>query len=206
MKNLYFITSGAINYQLTSLSLYESIRITANNKKFPSLTEVGVGEVKKVTSTLGKLNLKTIVSAPSQQCLQTAEIIGELLKIPIKINNALLPLRFDLTKLIPKGEFDHLQENAFNVLRQRYLKAFFDNQLTDNNQIIIGRLQKLLKYSDSLFISHAYLIKFFQIYALIGNSMFTDYPKLSELFRPQIPTLRRLEVVKIAVAQLNVKL
>lgn len=191
MKKIIFMTSGNINYKLGGLTLYESIRETAMGKIFPKLD----GEI------IDKPNIffDKLICAPSNQCVETAKCFGG----NIKIMEELLPLKFDLGKIISKNEFENLGNNSFNILRQRYLKAFFENSLIDNNREIIKRFNRIVNSipdnSTTLAVSHAYLIKQFEAYFKLGEKMFINFEKLSKVFKPEKETMGRLQTVEIII-------
>jgi len=114
-----------------------------------------------------------------------------------------LPLKFDLKKIISKNDFENLENNAFDVLRQRYLKAFFENSLMEDNWEIIKRFNKIVNMvhnnSITLAISHAYLIKELEAYFKLDEEMFSDFGKLSEIFKPEKETMGRLETVEVII-------
>lgn len=128
---------------------------------------------------------------------------GELTRREIKIIDELLPLKFDLKKIISKNDFENLENNAFDVLRQRYLKAFFENSLMEDNWEIIKRFNKIVNMvhnnSITLAISHAYLIKELEAYFKLDEEMFSDFGKLSEIFKPEKETMGRLETVEVII-------
>lgn len=191
MKKIVFITSGKINYRLGNLTLYESIRETAVGKVFPKLDG-------KITN-IPKIYYDHIICASSSQCLETAKYFGG----EIKGVKELLPLKFDLEKIISKNEFENLGNEAFNTLRRRYLKYFFENNLIDDNRKIINRFNKVVSMihdnSTTLAVSHAYLIKQFEAYSKLGDEMFTNFEKLKQIFRPESETMGRLETVEIII-------
>lgn len=191
MKKIIFITSGKINFKFPNLTLYESIRETAMGKIFPKLDGTIIDKPDIV--------FDQIICAPSVQCTETAKYFGK----EFKIADELLPLKFDLEKIIPKSEFENLENNGFNVLRQRYLKSFFENKLLEDNREIIKRFNKIVNITPNdgviLAISHAYLIKQFKAYFKLGEEMFTNFEKLSEIFKPEKETMRRLETVEIII-------
>ena len=191
MKEIIFITSGKINYKFPNLSLYESIRETAMGNIFPKLDGKIVDKPKIIFDQL--------ICASSNQCMETAKYYDD----KIIIVDELLPLKFDLEKIITKNEFKSLGNNAFNELRQRYLKAFFENKLLEDNQEIVKRFSKTVEMtpnnSITLAISHAYLIKQFEAYFKLGDEMFANFEKLSEVFKPEKETMGRLETVEIII-------
>jgi len=191
MKKIIFITSGKINYKFDNFTLYESIRETAMGSIFPGLD----GEIINKPD----IAFDKIICAPSNQCVETAKCFSK----EFKIFEELLPLKFDLEKIISKDEFEKLGNNAFDVLRQRYLTAFFENKLIEGNREIILRLNKLIERlpedSTTLAISHAYLIKQFEAYYKLCEKMYTDFEKLSNIFKPEKETMGRLETVEIII-------
>ncbi len=192
MKKIIFMTSGKINYHLPNLSLYESIRETAMGNAFPKLDS-------KVRD-MPKMLFDQIICASSSQCVETAKCFGN----QIKIVDELLPLKFDLEKIISKNEFENLGNNAFDVLRKRYLKAFFENKLLEDNREIINKFEKVVEVipdnSVTLSVSHAYLIKQFEAYYKLGDEMFTNFEKLSKIYKPEKETMGRLQTVEIIIS------
>lgn len=193
-----FITSGKIDYALPGLSLYQSIRETSLGKKFPKLAAGGVPEIKKRAPELVKP--KIILTAPSEQARQTAEVLGRFFNIPVQIEEFLLPLKFDIGNFMDENTFNELGSEAFNQLRSSFLDAFFENKLLDSNQEIKKRFEYLKRKALNgavLLVSHAFLIKLFEIYSQIGDRMFTNKRALLKMFNPNKPPLERLESIEI---------
>lgn len=191
MKKVIFITSSKINYLLPNLTLYESIRQTAAGNMFPHLEKKIFGKPKVI--------FDQIMSASSNQCLETAKVFGQ----PIKVIEELLPLKFELEKVISQKEFEGLGNKAFDVLRKRYLKLFFENKLKEDNREVINRFNKIVKLipdkTTTLAVSHAYLIKQLEAYSKLGEEMFLDFEKLKTVFKPEQETMGRLETVEIII-------
>lgn len=192
------MTSGKIKYQLDNLSLYGSIKATACGEQYPHLDPTGIAEIKRVAKVMSP-DIDIVFYARSYQCHETAGIFNK----PKLGLDTLLPLKFDLAKIIKTDEFEKLGSKAFDVLRQRYLKSFFKNQLLEDNQKISRIFDQLVDIcppnSTALVVSHAYLIKQLESYYLLGKNMFTDFSSLSKIFKPQFETMSRLQTVKIFI-------
>lgn len=192
------MTSGKIKYQMPGLSLYDSIAITARGEAYPHLDPAGHADIRDASKLLSP-EVGFIYHAPSFQCTETANFFAK----PAKSLDILLPLKFDIGSIIKPQEFESLGAGSFDVLRQRYLMAFFENKLLENNREIVRRFNSLVDMcppdSTTLAISHAYLIKQFYAYFLLGDSIYLDYKKLSQVFRPQFETMSRLQTVKIFI-------
>jgi hypothetical protein len=198
MKKIILMTSGKINYQLPKLSLYESISVTAKGKQFPHLASAGNEYIQTLASKIGP-QISRLYFAPSHQCQDTARYFSN----PKTSLDLLLPLKFDLSALVSQEESVELGLKFFDTLRRRYLLAFFSNKLMEDNHQICARYHKLVELcqpnSTTLVISHAYLIKQFQAYHILGSRMFTDYQALSNIFKPELETMSRLETVDIII-------
>jgi broad specificity phosphatase PhoE len=198
MKKIIFMTSGKIKYLLPGISLYGSIASVARGETYPHLDSAGITEVENVSKLISP-KINSIFYAPSFQCAETASFFSG----PSKSLDLLLPLKFDLRKIVKKQEFEMLGIKSFDTLRQRYLRAFFEDKLLESNREIVNRFNRLvdmcLSNTTTLVISHAYLVKQFYAYYLIGENMFVDYKKLLKIFRPKSETMSRLETVKIII-------
>lgn len=198
MKKIIFMTSGKIKYQLPGVSLYDSIATTARGEAYPHLDQTGLNDIRDASNSMSN-EVDFIYYAPSFQCTETANFFAK----PAKSLDFLLPLKFDLRNIIEPEEFKSLGAGSFDVLRQRYLKAFFENKLLENNREITNRFTSLVDIcppnSTTLVISHAYLIMQFFAYFLLGESIYLSYKKLSQVFRPQFETMSRLQTVKIII-------
>lgn len=197
-----FITSGKINYILGHLSLYNSIRATSLGLKYPKLDKSGKEEIIKFCQKLSQTP-SAIVTAPSAQAFQTAQIIADYYKVPLIKTKALLPLKFDISSLMSEAEFIQSVDKAFDILRNRFLEAYFRNHLKEANGNVGQKLKHLSKISQKyqghfiLAVSHAFLIKLFEIYSQVGDQMYQDKKVLFKLFNPSIPPFGRLEGVTI---------
>lgn len=200
MTRLIFITSGKIDYALPSKNLYQSIKLTSSGKKFPKLVDGAEKEVERVARGFKKPDM--ILTAPSDQALETAIIFSKYLKADFKQDSRLLPLKFDISDFMNEEQFNQIN-NAFDILRHDFINAFFENKLIEDNKQIKKRFKSLIQevgqYKDTLIVSHAFLIKLFEIYSLIGDEMFTNKEKLVSLFDPSNPPLGRLETIEIVV-------
>jgi len=205
MSKIVFITSGKIDYILPGKDLYESISITASGKIFPSLNKEGKLETTRRAEELMELNASIIYSAPSAQCLETAEILSKKLTLPLEQDDRLLPLKFDLKSMFTEEQFESLGERKFEVLRTGYIKNFFNNKLIDSNReiekryknFILGEILANHKNETVLIISHAYLIKLFYIYNQLNENMYENKEKLFKLFNPAKETMNRLEMLSL---------
>lgn len=171
MTKVIFVTSGKITYTFPGHSLYESIYLTASGQKFPNLSLEGVKEVYGKAKALDKLGAKMIYVASSEQCLNTARIFSEVMDIPVMKDNNLLPLKFDLRKLLSEEEFLKLGELKFDVLRARFLESFYNDELMESKFEVrekFQRFRRLVRKKDNeeivFAVSHAYIIKLFSIY------------------------------------------
>lgn len=199
-----FITSGKINYSLPGLDLYNSIKSTAKGDQFPHLSHDTVTEVEDFAKQFQGKGKTVIFSAPSEQARETANILASVLETEVISDTRFLPLRFELKSIISKEEFENLGDKSFKVLRERFLENFYNDKLIDERLEIKKRIEnfaKLIKnnYQDYqvIVISHAYLIKLFYIYQIIGDEMFKNKEKLVTLFNPSQEPLGRLEKVEI---------
>ena len=202
MTKIVFITSGQIDYKFSGIDLYESIYLTANGTKFPDIDKKGIPEIIAKAKKMEDKLFACIYTAPSKQCLSTAKIISKELGIKFKRDSNLVPLKFELKKLISKREFQKLGDKKFDVLRKRYLAAFYSNQLSEPNTIIKTRSKNFIKrvkeeYPEQtiLVVSHAYTIKLLSIYQKIGIKMFRDKKLLFKLFKPENEPMKRLEEI-----------
>lgn len=205
MTKIIFITSGKIDYILPGRSLYESIERTAMGKEFPHLVNGAEKSILKSAKLLKAEHPVAVFSAPSFQAKETANIIAEKLGLKVTLSKYLLPLRFNIKGLLTIKEFEGFGDRKFDILRERLLGAFFQNKLTDKNTEIRKRYEKLRKeilekYKGKtvVVVSHAYLIKFFDIYNQIGTKMYKDKRKLFSLFKPERETMKRLETLTIS--------
>ena len=190
-KRVILRTSASINYQLEGLDLYDSIRVTSLGEIFPHIVP---GSEKEVIAEIERLSLKlyttALVTANSEQAIDTANVVSRSLGIPSEIDETLNPLRFDLKKLMSREEFDQLGDDRFNELRRRYVLAFFEDKLIDPKESVIDRFNTLLtksKREDAqvvLAISHAFLIKFFEVYSKFGERGLNNYSLLVEAWKP----------------------
>lgn len=200
MTRLIFITSGKINYTLSGKNLYQSIKLTSLGKKFPRLVDGAEKEIERVARGFKKPDM--ILTAPSNQALETAVIFSKYFKVNFKQDSRLLPLKFDISDFMNEEQFNK-KSKPFDILRQDFIKAFFGNKLLEDNKQIKKRFKSLIKEVDKnkhvLIVSHAFLIKLFQVYSLIGDEMFTNKEKLISLFNPSKPPLERLETIEIVV-------
>lgn len=202
MTKIIFITSGAIDYQLPGHSLFESVCLTARGEIFPSLKPGAGVEIAKVAENLRGKNIDLIVTAPSAQASQTADLFGKILRKLVKEDENLLPLRFDPLKMMTAKEFERLGNEAFNVLRARFLEDFFEDKLMDKNREIEIRFENLKKKYQGrkvLAVSHAFLIKLFSVYNEIGDVMFTDKRKFHDLFNPFVVPFGRLSGLEMII-------
>ncbi|CAN5361425.1 hypothetical protein BH10PAT1_BH10PAT1_6500 [soil metagenome] len=206
MTKIIFITSGKIEYQLGKLSLYESMIRVGMGKEFPHITKDARVEILKITKELKKSNPVIIYSATSFQTIETANIISRKLNLKIIKSKNLLPLRFNLNNLIQENDFYNFKEEKFNIVREKFLTAFFENKLLDDNNEIKRRFKYLIKVISKkqknktvIVVSHAYLIKLFYVYYKLGDRMFIDKNKLFNLFQPSKEPLGRLGRFEIKI-------
>ncbi len=190
---IIFITSGKINYIFSGCSLYESILLTAEGKRFPHIVS-SAEEINKIVGKMKILEDAVILSAPSSQAKETADILGRFLGKEAIRDRRLLPLRFDLKRIISEEEFNSLGGNAFNVLRSRFLDAFFEDRLADKQEDFKKKYHEFMldvtsRYYDKTVIaaSHSYIIQLFFIYSKVGEKMFKDRNLLRKLFNPSRP-------------------
>lgn len=64
----------------------------------PELNLAGVAQAHLLTETLRPLGMRIIYSSPLQRALQTAEIIGRELHIPVIVNNDLIEGNFGINE------------------------------------------------------------------------------------------------------------
>lgn len=198
VTKLTFITSGNIEYLFPGETLYQSIKETSLGNKFPSLVRGAGKEVIKTAKKLKKPDF--IVTAPSSQAVETAQILAYYFNVKLKIDERLLPLKFDIGSFMDESRFNRLGTQAFNELRYNFIDAFFKNKLLDDNLEIKNRLDSFkrdYKGRNILLVSHAFLIKLLEIYNLIGDKMYKDKKELIRLFGPDGPPMGRLEFIDI---------
>lgn len=209
MRKIIFITSGKIDYILPGYTLYQSIHRTAAGMEFPHLTNDGVSEVEKMAQHLDIFSFEIIYSATTAQVIDTAEVLGKHLDITVFKNDNLNPLLFNILNILPENEFFDAKENAFVELRHRFLAAFWADTLLTPKTMIRTQLQKLLKITDrnkaALMVSHAYLIKLFEVYVKIGDVMFTNYKELLRVLPPEQLFMDRLEMLELDFNSPHVK-
>lgn len=189
---LILSTSAKVNYIFLGCSLYESIRLIAEGNRFPHISSPV--EVESFAKKIKLSKNLVILTAPSNQARETAQILGKSFGKNVIVDKRLLPLRFDLGKILSESEFLRLGEGAFDVLRSRYIDAFFKNELIDKQADFKKRYQEFMADVSSLYfdktviaVSHAYLIQLFFIYSKIGDKMFKDRNLLRKLFNPSKP-------------------
>jgi hypothetical protein len=198
---LILSTSAKVYYVFSGLTLYESVRLTANCEKFPHISS-SVG-IRSFVTDLELPGDSVILTAPTNQAVETAQEIGNLLDKKITKDKRLLPLRFDLEKIVSEEEFSCLGSEAFNVLRSRFLDTFFKDQLIDKQADFKKRYREFMldvtgRYFDKtvIAVSHSYLIQLFFIYNKVGDRMFKDRNLLRKLFKPskQFGFLKTIEM------------
>lgn len=189
---LILLTSGRVNYIFSSCSLYESIRLTAEGKRFPHICSPV--EVESFAEKIKLSKNSVILTAPSNQARETAQILGKSFGKNIIVDKRLLPLRFDLGKILSESEFLRLGDGAFDVLRSRYIDAFFENELIDKQADFKKKYKGFMCDMSSLYfdktviaVSHSYLIQSFYIYGKIGDRKFEDRDLFRKLFNPSKP-------------------
>jgi len=206
MRKIIFITSGKIRYKFEGKTLYESIEIIANGKRFPHLEKNAESEVESASMSLDKYKPGFVFSATSYQCLESAKLITQKIGSPLIKKVYLLPLRFELNKFFNEDDFEKLGEYKFIELRKRFLESFYDNNLIDDREEIMSRytilkkdIEKNPEGTNIIVVSHAYLIKLFSIYYQVGDRMYKDKDLLFKLFNPYEEPFKRLETLILEI-------
>lgn len=125
-----------------------------------ALTSKGITEAHKLAQDLKKYNASEIISSPMKRAMQTAEVLGKELGIPVKANNALLPL--DLGSFVGKPTDTYTnqlkpylsqpdkkipQGEAVNSWAQRFIpfiNKFVFNKSSDKTVIIVTHGRNIL--------------------------------------------------------------
>lgn len=190
MTGFTFLTSGPIDYSFAGMGLYESICQTSLGLRFPGLRR---GAEKEIEKRIKKLGLRkkslSLVSASSNQTRETANELGKVLKISFKIDQRLDLIRFDFKNIMSEGEFRSLGDQAFDLARPRFLKAFFENRLLESKLSVKKRVDSFLKDHletdrTTLAVSHSFLMMIIKAYLVAGEKVFRDPRVLNELCQP----------------------
>lgn len=191
-KELIFRTSAPITYQLPDRSLYESIRVTGLGEVFP---HIDPGNEETIKQTVDALHLQPngtiIYSADTEQAKDTSEIVSTYTGLPYTLDPALRPPAFDLAELLSEKEFEELGNEKYNVLRARYIKGFYENKFLESKEDLYRRFTDLLgRYSQTeasqvLAVSHAFLMRFYEVFWIHGEKALTDYDLLVSSWKPE---------------------
>lgn len=190
MTEFIFLTSGPIDYSFASTSLYESICQTSLGLRFPALKKEAEDKIKNKIKKLDIDGRKfNILSASSRQTRETANAVGRILGIHLKVDRRLNAIPFDFKKIMSEEEFKLLGDQAFGIARPRFLKAFFDNKLLESKLSVKRRINAFLKNylgggRTILGVSHSFLMMIIKASLIAGEKAFDDYNILVELCQP----------------------
>jgi len=208
-KRIIFRTSAPITYQLPGKDIYESIRTTGLGDQFP---HINTGHVQDITSTIDSLGISpeetVIFTATTEQALDTTNVITQHLGIPAIEDPALNPPRFDLADFMSPEDFRIFGDDKYNVLRNRYLRAFYENRFLETKEDLYLRFNELIeRYSQEeartvLAVSHAFLMRFYEVFHTQGDIALTDYTVLSKTWNPDQNPYGRLGGFEINITNI----
>lgn len=192
-RSILFRTSAKINYQLPGLTTYDSIRATGLGERFPHIEPDQEDATEEALRKLNLVSVETVIfSADTEQARDTAEIASHYLGLPVTLDSDLNPPQFDLADFMSNEEFEELGAERYNSLRARYLRGFYDNQFLQSKEDLYRRFVELQgRYTQTeattvLAFSHAFLMKFFEVFHVEGSGVLNDYALLEKAWEPKI--------------------
>lgn len=127
---------------------------------------------------------KPIFSSPLRRAKQTANKYFQTEEIDIL--NDLREIKFDMHKLLSESEY---QKERSNLVRERFIEAFINDELAENRQNIEARVNSVLKKlrklepNNYLVISHSFFLKIMECY-LIEKELFKNPTLIKDHFNP----------------------
>jgi isoleucyl-tRNA synthetase len=125
--------------------------------KFNPLTRKGVNDARKKAFALRKYKIDIIYASPLTRTKQTAEIISEILKVPVIFDHRLREIDLGELNGKPYEEFDKFYYNEFTGKRDLDKKPLNGESLNDVRKRVINfllDLEKLHKGKNILIVSH----------------------------------------------------
>jgi broad specificity phosphatase PhoE len=190
-SSIYFKTSAPIDYELPGYDLYDSIRLTGLGEQFPHIRPDQDPQIIQAVDDLNlDINNTKLYTANSEQALDTALIVSNHYQLEYNIDQRLNPPKFDLADLMTREDFELYGNKKFDVLRERYVLAFYENKFQEPKEDIFQRYLDIVSdYSKSdsihvLALSHAFLMKFFEGFYLHGDKVLRDKELLVDAWDP----------------------
>lgn len=140
-----------------------------------------------------KLDLPTSISlpifcSPLKRARQTAQKHFETNEIETLAD--LLEIKFDMHRFLSKQEY---KEEKSDLVRERFIEAFVDDELSESRQAIQKRLDSVLgkirqlESGNYLLISHSFFLKLLHCY-LVEKNLFNNPALLKKHFNPNKKT------------------
>lgn len=150
---------------------YEGYRLIASQKTDPELIELLDINPDAVPDL--------ILSSPLKRAVQTANFFSKQKNTPMIIMDDLREVQFDLKNLVSEVEFN---KHGSNLVRQRFINSFIEDDLIDSRQQLQNRLNKTLDFIKKcerdkiLIVSHSFLLKILETY--LNDSFLFERPKI----------------------------
>jgi hypothetical protein len=157
-------------------SKYNGYCLSASNKTDPHI--IGKADIK-----IERRDNLHILSSPLQRAKDTAEALAEELHIAdIAYLAELSEIPFDMKQMLSNDEYERF---GSNLVRERFIEAFFSDTLSEKRNTLQKRIKKLianlsrLPNGNYVIVSHSFFLKLVQIYLTVGDLIF-EQPKLVE--------------------------
>lgn len=121
-----------------------------------------------------------IYSSNLKRAIQSAKLYCDHVEILSDLNE----IKFDLKHLVTEEEYNLY---GSNLVREKFIKFFIEDELLESRKSIKSRVEKVLKIISELpdgrylFISHSFFMKILQIY-MVHHDIFENPEKLRKYF------------------------
>lgn len=163
MKKIIFLRPAPYSDFILNNDLITSFNLNGLQLNDPVLDTDFKKTIRKIKKIKVKFNIKNIFTSPANRCKQTAELFN----LPFEIKSELREIKFSVLNLTKKKD----KNLDVNKLREDLVKSIVENKNREKMSLLLKRIKFFCKElknlnGNSVFISHAFLMKFTEIFLI----------------------------------------